>query len=96
MTTNPPLTYVRSGPLLPYWPLLTWIEENLGRRVNSDPDLACLLPVTYRTIHRWRTGGIRLATALRIAHWFATRPTDIWPNWDTLTQNINLDTVKQP
>lgn len=71
-------TYTRTGPLLSYWPLLEYIETNLGRRVNSDPDLATLLPVTYRTVHRWRTQGIRLATAQRIATHFACTPTDIW------------------
>lgn len=81
MPVNPPLAYVRTGPLLDYWPLLAYIENGLGRRVNSDPDLATLLPVCYRTVHRWRTIGIRIATARKIATHFGVTPTDIWPNW---------------
>lgn len=84
--TYTPTACVRTGPLLDGWTLVRFIETGLGRTGLNDDNLAATVPHTPRTIHRWRTIGVRLATARRIATHFGVHPQDIWPDYPDWAQ----------
>jgi hypothetical protein len=85
----------KSGPTVDFYPLWTWIEENLGRTLDHLTQVHTVLPDwSYQTIRHWRNNGIRIPTACRIATHFGTWPADIWPGtgpWPCTTPHCEAD-----